>query len=801
MLKGLSEREIPALRKKYGFNSLPAQKAPAWFLIFFSQFKNPLVYILIFVTAVSLFLREFVDAILAFAVVMANSLFGFFQEYSAQKTLSALRRIIRPIALAIRDGERQEIEAKELVPGDIIVLGSGDHIPADAVMLESRSFLISEAILTGEEEAVGKKEGEPVYMGTTVIAGKGLAKVKNIGLKTELGKIGKSLAEIKDGPTLLQQKLESFSRKLAIIILFICLIIFFIGIASQRSFFEMFEMAVVLTVAAIPEGLPIAITIILALGMRRILKKNGLVKKLVAIETLGSTSVICTDKTGTITEGLMRVAKTDLSDPEKAILAISLANGLRSNLEVALWDYARSSGRFDPGEIFEKYPAVFEDPFDSEKKYALSIRKNGGQEQAFVVGAAEIVLSFCKASAEQKKQILRQIEKFAGQGLKVVGVAFKDQGKLKEKKDFLWCGMIGIKDPIRVGVKEAVALALKAGIKVKIVTGDYLRTAEKVASQLGFNLKPENMIDGYELEAISEDELKKRINKIIVFARVTPHQKLKIIKALKDNGEVVAMTGDGVNDAPALKMADIGIAVGNATDVAKETADIILLDSNFKTIISACEEGRLIFANLKKVVGYALSNSFSEIVLILTALLLHLPFPLSFVQILWIHLICDGPPDIMLGFELKEEGLMKEKPLSRGRQNILPNNMLFLIFALSLTIGLLSFFFFWYVYNRTNDIDLARTVAFVTMASVDLIYVFSFKNLKKSIFKTKNFFQNRFMILSVFYGFILLLLAVYLPGLNSFLGLQPLTLIFWLPALIVALASVLWVETVKAIRL
>jgi Ca2+-transporting ATPase len=423
-----------------------------------------------------------------------------------------------------------------------------------------------------------------------------------------------------------------------------------------------------------------------------------------------------------------------------------------------------------------------------------------GQNTAFVVGAAEIVLSFCDIKKEAKEIISKEIEEWADLGLKILGIAFKKDGNLKEKEKFSWLGLIGIADPIRKEAKEAIIAAQKAGIKIKIVTGDYRKTAERVAISLGFKIQLDNVMEGLGLESISEKELKEKIDDIILFSRVTPTQKQKIVRILQEKGEVVAMTGDGVNDAPALKKADIGIVVNNASDVAKEASDLILLDSNFKTIVAACEEGRLVFSNIKKAVAYALSNSFVEIIFIFGGILLGLPTPLTIAQILWMHLICDGPPDMMLAFEPKEETLMEKRPKELNREAIFGGYVKFLVFAISLVVGALALFLFWYFWMEKGvDISLARTIAFATIASVDLVYIFSYKDLSKPIIKMKNFFQNKYLFWGVAYGFILLISAVYVPFLNKILGTVPLSLSHWIPIISVALVITIMIEIVKTI--
>jgi Ca2+-transporting ATPase len=800
--KGLSEKRALELKKKFGENVIPSKDRIAWISILFSQFKSPLIYILIIVSFVSLFFKEYTDVILVWSVIVLNTIMGFSQEYQVEKTLAALKKILKPKTIVIRDGQRKEIEAKELVPGDLVVLGGGDRVPADGKIIEGFNLLISEAILTGEEDAVVKtteEENNNVSMGTIVIAGRGVMTVLKTGRMTEIGKIEKNLSEIKERKTPIQLKLDEFSKSLGGIIVVVCLVVFLVGVLYQADVLETFKFAIILSVAAIPEGLPIAITIILALGMRRILKKKGLVKKLTSIETLGAASIICTDKTGTLTEGKMKVVKVEFTDKEKAFFALTLNNEQRSGLEVAIWEYVKEQKIIDPQKIFDKTKRTYEEQFDSEKKYSITINEVDNKSVAFLKGAPEIILSFCHLSAKEKDDILRKIEKWADSGLRLLGIAFKNKGDLKEKTGFTWLGLVGIVDPIRKDAKEAILNAQAAGIKIKIVTGDYRKTAERVAADLGFKIKPENVLEGKDLETISERELKKIIDNIIIFSRVAPHQKQKIIKGLQEKGEVVAMTGDGANDVLALKKADIGVVVGSASEVAKESGDLILLDNNFKTIVAAIEEGRLIFSNIKKVVSFVLSNSFIEIFLIFGSIILKLPYPLTIVQILWLHIICDGPSDIVLGFEPKEKDLMKERPENLQKESILSNSMKILIFGISFIVGLLCLFFFYYFLNKTGDIAFARTLIFAIVAVVDLVYIFSFKDLKKPIFKTDNFFHNKFMIFSVIFGLALTFIAIYIPAMNKILGTQPLQPIYWLLIFGISLVTTLWVELVKFI--
>lgn len=800
MDKGLSEEKVFQLRKKFGENTLSVKEKTSWPSILLSQFKSPLIYILVLVSLISLFFREGINVILIGAVVILNVSMGFFQEYNAKKTLLAFRKILKPTTIVIRNGLRKKIESKELIPGDLVVLGSGDKVPADGQLVKGTNLLVSEAILTGEEEAVEKNLQEKsnfLFMGTVVVSGNGLMRVMTIGQETKIGQIGQSLAEIREEKTPLEIKLENFTKQLAKIVLAICLLLFLIGLGYQRNLWETLKIAIVISVAAIPEGLPIAMTVVLVLGMRRILKRNGLVKKLISVETLGSTSVICTDKTGTLTEGVMKVVKTEFIDQAKALVGLIAINNQKTNLEVCLWAYTSQKRDLIPKERLDSITRIFEEPFDSEKKYSLVISQVQGKEIGFVAGAPEVVLSFCQPSPQEKNKILKTLDSWANQGLKVFGIAVKETGNLQEKKGYSWLGSVGLEDPLREGVKEAIVAAQEAGIKIKIVTGDFRKTAEKIALNLGFKLKPENILEGEELEAISEEKLKERIEDILLFTRVTPHQKLKIVKSLQEKGETVAMTGDGVNDAPALKRADIGVVLGSGSDVAKEAGDLILLDNNFKTIVSACEEGRLIFSNLKKVVGYVLSNSFAGIILIFGAMLLNLATPLTVMQILWINLIIDGPPDILLSFEPKEKSLMAEKPKNLIQEEILSQAMKLLILVISFTTGIVSLLLFRHFLKTTGDLNLSRTIVFATLSTASLFYIFSFKNLKKIIFQTENFFQNKYLFLGLAYGLLLVMVAIYTPGLNRTLGMIPLRLSEWMLVLGTILMITFLIEIVK----
>lgn len=781
--RGISTSQAIELKKKFGNNLLPTKESNSWHKILFSQLANPLIMLLVCISFISILLKEKFDAFLIILVIIFNVITGFIQEFSAKKTLAALKKIIKSRCMVVRDDTRIEIETRDLVPGDVVVLSSGDKVPADGRIIGETSLLINEAILTGEEEAVEKSfenNTDELFMGTIVVSGQGLMVVEKIGNATKIGEIGRGLSEIKETETPLQARLQQLTKSLMIAVFFICLSIFLLGISRGGDILQTLSLAVILSIAAIPEGLPIAITVILAIGVRRILKKQGLVKKLLSIETLGSTSVICLDKTGTLTEGIMKVVKTHCyQKKENFLFALTMLNDRKSAIEVAMWKYLTAHCEENLNTTFDSYQRILVEPFDSAKKYKMVVNQVDDKKIAYIMGAPEIILNFCKESSVKKNELIKQISEWAHDGLRIIGVAQKNFGNLSEKNGFTWLGLVGIEDPVRKEVKEMLKSAQRAGIKIKIVTGDYQITAEQVAKKVGIDIQPHNVLNFEDLEIMSDDELAKKIDSIKLFSRVSPSQKLRIIKVLQQNGEIVAMTGDGVNDALALKKADIGIVVENGTDVAKETGDLILLDNNFKTIISACEEGRVIFSNIKKVVGYVLSNSFAEIILITGSMFLNFPTPILVAQILWIHLICDGPPDIMLGFEPKEDGIMDLKPSEIQQESILSKKMQLMIFAVSLSVGLFGLAIFWYYNSILQDIVLARTIVFTFLALVSLVYIFAFKDLTKTTLKAKAIFNNKYLNLSVIYGLTLVIIAIYVPFFNKILNTVPLSFNHW----------------------
>ena len=799
--QGLSTFEVLEQRRQHGENTLPAAKRISAWAIFFNQFKNPLIYIILAAAGISLVVGEYGDFSIIMVVVLLDAILGFVQEYQAQRTYTALKSLLKPTTTVIRDGTRQEIELRELVPGDIVVLNAGEHVPGDGEVLEAIKLTLEEAILTGESEPVSKIAAEglnQVAMGTTVLTGRGLMRVTATGSQTELGQIATSLRDEIEDETPLQVRLKAFSRTLTILVLVITAAIFTVGLTSGQPILHMLRVSIILAIAAVPEGLLIAVTVILVLGMRKILKRNGLVKHLLAVETLGSVTTICTDKTGTLTEGRMQVTRCDAHDPQRSLEVMVFCNDLEGPVDAALWEYARVQLGSDPQDMADRVERLGEELFSSETKYMITANRVDRQTIHYLKGAPEIVLEMCINREVEKARVLAQVEQWASEGLRLLGLAFRPNGILGDHSGYTWLGLLAMEDPIREGVREAIAVARRAGITVKMITGDYRRTAERIAAMVGLTVSSELVIDGEELAQLNDEDLAQRVQKVSVFTRIRPQDKLRIVRALQAQGEITAMIGDGVNDAPALKRANIGVVVGTATDVAKETADLILLDNNFRTVVAAIEEGRVIFENIRKVVAYTLSNSFAEVLLIFGAMLLGWPAPLLVAQILWIHLICDGPSDIVLGFEPKENGIMDEPPKSL-REPILNRLGLSLIGLISVVSAVVGLILFGHYFRMHGDLAEGRSIAFASFAVNSMVYIFAYRSLRRSMFRGNPLSANKPLVIAVAGGLLVALVPFLVPDLRQVLGIVPLHVGDWLLVIGVSLSLLAVVETGKII--
>ena len=815
-LSGLTAEQVLKARAQFGENSLPTEKGVSTWTILFNQLKSPLVYIILAAAGISLALGEFGDFAIIMAVVVIDVILGFVQEYQAQRTYVALKGLLKPTTTVIRDGQRLEVEVWELVPGDLVVLNAGEKAPGDGELLEATKLSLDEAILTGESEPVNKQairqaaEDSPenalahssqVFMGTTVVTGRGILRITQTGTKTELGQIAASLSEHVEEETPLQVRLKAFSKILTYIVVAATLVILIVGLVMGRGFFDMLRTSIILAIAAVPEGLLIAVTVILVLGMRKILKRNGLVKRLLAVETLGSVNVICTDKTGTLTEGRMRVNRADLVDQERAWQTMVLCNNLEGPVDIALWEYAEKLDLGHPQDLFDSSLRLAEELFTSETKYMITDVTNNlfqGQHYFFLKGAPEIVLGMCVLSAEERQRLLVQVDEWAGEGLRLLGLAYRSDGKLEDYRGYTWLGLLGMEDPVREGVLEAIQVAQKAGIQVKMITGDYRRTAERIASSIGLMQAGDHTLEGGQIALLTDEQLREEVKTTSIFSRIRPQDKFRIIRALQANGEVAAMIGDGVNDAPALKRANIGVVVGSATDVAKETADLILLDNNFRTIVAAIEEGRVIFSNIRKVVAYVLSNSFAEVLTIFTAMMFRWPAPLAVAQILWIHLICDGPLDIVLSFEPKEEGIMDEKPRSL-KAPILTHLGISLIAVISITSSIFALALFGHYNQIHNNPMEGRSIVFASFAINSIVYIFAYRSMRQPLYRMNKLTANKPLIWAGLGGFLTIAIAFLIPGLRVLLGIVPLTAQEWLWVIGVSLILLFSVEIAKAI--
>lgn len=812
---GLSTAEVEERRQKFGLNELPEKKPPSPLLILLSQFKSPLIYILFFAFLVTVFLHDVKNATVILLAVFVNTILGFFQENRAQRALVALQNILTPHAQVIRDGEIKEILARDLVVGDLVILNTGEKIPADGKLLEVVELTIDEAILTGESAPVVKSLSEKenkVYMGTTVLTGRARMEVTAIGLSTKVGEIAGTIVETKETETPLQKKVANLANFLAIFVATLSFLIIIVGLGVGKSFAEMLTTSVALAVAAIPEGLAVALTVILTVGMQRILKKKALVRKLLAAETLGSVTVICTDKTGTLTEGRFKVVSWEVVNEDLAVKSGVLCNNLADSEEKALWDFVMTQNHFDPQKIKEENLRIWEIPFSSKRKFMAVVNKvinpyaNAIENFLFVKGAPETVLEMCKVSPVLRKEWEIKAQRWGGKGERVLGMAYQKiedgVGKRSEKITGLtFLGLVGFSDPPRKEAKEVLKVAREAGIKIKVLTGDFRITAETILKEVGMVVKPEEILEGEELKHLTPEELQNCVSQIKLFARIDPTEKLRIVQSLQQNGEVVALVGDGVNDAPALKKAEVGVVVGEASEVAKETADIVLLDSNLRTLISAIEEGRRIFDNLQKVTTYLVADAFGAVVLVVGALLWGfflgqpLPLPLIAAQILWINLISDGLPNLALAFDPKEQGIMKQPPRD-PQESIINWKMKTIIYVVSLFSGLSALLVFHYFLSIQSDLIMARSVVFGLLGMNTLFYVFSCRSLRRPLFKI-NFFENPYLVLAVFIGLVFQISPFYVPFLRNFLDLVPLGFQEWAIIVIISLLVVFFIETIK----
>ncbi|MED4567379.1 calcium-translocating P-type ATPase, SERCA-type [Bacillus atrophaeus] len=850
MKQGLTEKEVKKRLETHGPNELQEGKKTSALVLFFSQFKDFMVLVLLAATLISGFLGEYVDAIAIIAIVFVNGILGFFQERRAEQSLQALKELSTPHVMALREGSWAKIPSKELVPGDIVKFASGDRIGADVRIVEAKSLEIEESALTGESLPVVKhadKLKKPdvslgditnmAFMGTIVTRGSGVGIVVGTGMKTAMGKIADMLESAGTFSTPLQRRLEQLGKILIVVALLLTVLVVAVGVIQGHDLYSMFLAGVSLAVAAIPEGLPAIVTVALSLGVQRMIKQKSIVRKLPAVETLGCASIICSDKTGTMTQNKMTVThvwsggktwnvsgvgyepkgaftlngKETSADHHKPLQQMLLYGALCNTsiiekkdgeyildgdpTEGALLTAARKAG-FSNDFVQSHYRVIEEFPFDSDRKMMTVIVEDRDKKQYVITkGAPDVLMQrsaniFYGGSAElftkgRKSEADAVLKDLASQALRTIAVAFKPL-KAGEKptmeqaeKDLTLLGLSGIIDPPRPEVRQAIKECREAGIKTVMITGDHVETAKAIAKDLRLLPKRGKIMDGQMLNELSSEELAGVVDDVYVFARVSPEHKLKIVKAYQENGHIVAMTGDGVNDAPAIKQADIGVAMGiTGTDVAKEASSLVLVDDNFATIKSAIKEGRNIYENIRKFVRYLLASNVGEILVMLFAMLLALPLPLAPIQILWVNLVTDGLPAMALGMDQPEGDVMKRKP-RQPKEGVFARKLGWKVISRGFLIGIATLLAFIIVYHRNpENLAYAQTVAFATLVLAQLIHVFDCRS-ETSIFD-RNPFENLYLIGAVLSSILLMVIVIYYPALQPIFHTVPIKPGDWL---------------------
>ena len=846
--EGLTEEEVKIRQAKYGKNKLKDKKKESIIIKFIKQFNDFMIITLIIASIISAVIskmqgeNDYVDSIIIIGIVIFNALMGVIQEAKAEKSIEALKQMTPQITKVIRNGKTTEINAEDLVKGDIVILETGNFIPADCRIIESHNLKIEESSLTGEAEPSLKeaniicKKDIPLgdmknmaFMASTVVNGTGKAIVTETGMETKVGQIANMIIEDEAPETPLQKKLGEVGKILGIACLAICIIIFIIGLIKKIEPIEMFMTAVGLAVAAIPEGLPAIVTIMLSIGVTKMAKRNSIIRKLPAVETLGSSNVICSDKTGTLTQNKMKVVEVKSKNPKFIITMATLCTDceitVENNQEKVIGEPTEKAiveeglhigcNKKETEKIF---PRINEIPFDSNRKMMTTIHRIGNKYRIICKGAPDVLLDKCtkevleivdsqdiKVKTLDKLKIKNENEQMAHKALRVIAVAFKDVTELPSKIDsstiennLTFVGLIGMIDPPREGVKEAVKTCKTAGIKTVMITGDHLETAKAIAKDLGILNNGEKAITGQELDKMTQEQLEKNIKEYSVFARVTPEHKVRIVKAWQRNGAVVAMTGDGVNDSPALKNANIGIAMGkNGTDVAKNAADIILTDDNFVTIVEAVKQGRNIYDNIKKAVHFLLSTNIGEIVTIFVGLILGLKSPLLAIQLLWINLVTDSLPAIALGLEKPEKDIMQRKPID-SKKGIFANGLWNKIILEGTMIGVLTLVAFS-IGNKYYTLEVARTMAFLSIGFLELIHSINVKN-EKSIFET-GLFENKYLVGSFVLGIFVQAIVVVVPAFAKVFEVVPLSLTQWIITIAISILPIPVIELQKKIDL
>ncbi len=843
--RGLSTKEAERRLAEYGENKLQEKKNKTNLQRFFEQFKDVMILILIAAAAISFVVacyehEGFFEPILILLIVVLNAILGVVQESKAEKALEALKSLSAPHCRVIRDGQETVIEASHLVPGDIILVEAGDFIPADARLIASASLKAEESALTGESVPSEKAADASVaqdaplgdrynmlYAGCGIAYGRGKAVVTGTGMNTEMGKIADLLSGEQDGQTPLQQKLAVLGKYLGIAALTACAIIFVLGVLDGMQIMEIFMTSVSLAVSAIPEGLPAIVTIVLAIGVQRMVKRNAIIRRLPAVETLGSASVICSDKTGTLTKNRMTLTRAfaaedslveeigeDNSSAVKKLLRLAtlccdgkviFENGTQKHLgdptETAIV-YAAHKNGMPKDELDRDFPRLAEIPFDSERKLMTTVNLIHGKKIVIVKGAFDVLAQKCIAGDVERGRVYA--DKFGKEALRVLAVAYKEIEELPAnptaaelEKDFIFLGLVGMIDPPRPEARTAVAVCRRAGIKPVMITGDHVLTASAIARELGILKESDQAVTGSELAQLTDEELNARVHNISVYARVSPSDKIRIVRAWQRQGQVVAMTGDGVNDAPALKAADIGCAMGiTGTDVAKGASDMTLTDDNFATIVEAVREGRGIYDNIKKVVGFLLGTNIGEVLTVFFAMLIWRQAPLLSMQLLWINLVTDSLPAIALGMEPVERDVMNRKPQSK-EEGIFAGGLGLQVMLQGLMFAVLTLIGFLVGWKSTGQLTAGRTMAFCILSLTQVFHSFNLRS-NRSLFQI-GLFTNKVLCQAAALSIALIALVVFVPPVAEVFGLTRLTVQLYLDAVLLAAVPLPVLELAKKI--
>ena len=821
VIRGLTSSEAQKGLEKYGPNEIMQKKKISPIKIFLAQFNDFMVWVLIGATIISGFMGDIADAVTISIIVVINAFLGFIQEFKTEKSLDALKSLAAPTCKVLRDGNIKIVNASEVTIGDVIILETGDRVPADGAIIECNNLMVDESLLTGESVGVNKGligNSSNIFMGTTVLKGKGSFRVTQVGMGTKMGEIADDLQNIEDEKSPLRERLDSLGKILVVLCIIVCVLVTVLGVLRGNDLGEMFLLGVSLAVAAIPEGLAAIVTVSLALGVSRMLKRKALVRKLPAVETLGCTSVICSDKTGTLTQNKMTVKEVFMNGkiykideeklPENNALMKSFVycndcnyNFSKENIEEALYgdptETALIKLYFNDVNLLKNKVAsidrVFDIPFDSIRKMMSVIVKENGKEICYVKGAPERLINKCthiyedgtiKPLTHQKKtQILDSVENMINRALRCIGGAYKENNLTRDEKtlenNLIFLGIAGIIDPPRPEVKEAVKKCRLAGIRPVMITGDHKNTAYAIGKDLNIVTSKDQVITGEELEKINDEELKEKVKNIRIFARVTPKHKLRIVRAFKQTGNIVAMTGDGVNDAPAIKEADIGIAMGiSGTDVTKEASAMILMDDNFSTIVSAVEEGRTIYDNIRKFIRYLLSCNLGEVLTMFLASLLYLPTPMLPIQILFVNLATDGLPAIALGVDPADKDIMNQQPRDK-KEGVFARGLTEKILVRGCLIGICTLLSFIGGMYYGMSLETCRTMALATLVMSQLFHVFECRSERHSIFEIK-LFSNPYLVLAVLSSVIMLLSIIYVPFLRQIFHTTALGINNWL---------------------